>query len=333
MKKCVYIFKSENGECKIGVSNDVEKRKSMILTQGNVKIVDVFHTPECTNAFKIEKIMHNYYSQYRGLGEWFSIDFKDACNKLTAVFNENATMENTNENINNSCECQQLNTSYTNQIIISVNSDIIRNLDLSNEEISVYIALKSVCSPTRHVQFISYNLIGCELFGHNEYTQNTHGYIVKGLTGLVKRGIVPVVQKLSTTEFMLNTTQLFDVCEREITIRLDEIHTIMNINNRMDKFKLLRYYAICLSTLVNRVGNAGHSFLSEKLGVDYKTNSKLIVQYNDILEKYNLLYINHTQKKFHTDCGYILTIANHYGRYEDKDEIDYATEHCKVEYI
>ena len=27
MKKCVYIFKSENGECKIGVSNDVEKRK------------------------------------------------------------------------------------------------------------------------------------------------------------------------------------------------------------------------------------------------------------------------------------------------------------------
>ena len=60
MKKCVYIFKSENGECKIGVSNDVEKRKSMILTQGNVKIVDVFHTPECTNAFKIEKIMHNY---------------------------------------------------------------------------------------------------------------------------------------------------------------------------------------------------------------------------------------------------------------------------------
>ena len=40
MEKHIYIFKSETGECKIGVSNNVTKRKSTIEMQGNNNIVD-----------------------------------------------------------------------------------------------------------------------------------------------------------------------------------------------------------------------------------------------------------------------------------------------------
>ena len=64
-------------------------------------------------------------------------------------------------------------------------------------------------------------------------------------------------------------------------------------------------------------------YLCDQIGVNYKSNFKLIQQYNDVLEENELLYIHrHTEMKRDKVTGQIKSFANHYGRYEDKDDID-----------
>ena len=104
----------------------------------------------------------------------------------------------------------------------------------------------------------------------------------------------------------------------------------------MDKFKLLRYFITCLRTICrtqgiyveqstkqNFVGFMTQEYLCEQIGICYKSNFKLIQQYNDVLEEYQLLYIyRHTEMKRDKKTGQIKSFANHYGRYEDKDDIE-----------
>ena len=68
-------------------------------------------------------------------------------------------------------------------------------------------------------------------------------------------------------------------------------------------------------------------YLCNMIGVSFKTNSKLIYQYNKVLEENKIMYINHNNDKFiqNSSTGRIRSYTNNYGRYEDKDYIcEYA---------
>ena len=340
MEKHIYIFKSETGECKIGVSNNVTKRKSTIEMQGNNNIVDFYNTPKCFNAHEIESIMHKHFSKYRCIGEWFNVDFIEACEKLSETFNAYAITEF--EDDINFCDYhfdkQQENKNFN----IYLSNDIINDLELSDVEIAVYVALRSIYSSIRNTQFVSYNMIAYELFGHSDYTTTAHQYITNGLNNLIKRGLVSVVKKLSKTEFELDMSKLFfdsDDNEYYTVIKRDEVHKIMNIQNKMDKFKLLRYFITCLRTLCRTqgtdikkgiVGFMPQEYLCELMGVSFDTNFKLLLQYNKVLEDNKIMYIYHHQNVRRTVKGQIHSLPNHYGRYEDMDEIiKYATNYGK----
>ena len=119
-------------------------------------------------------------------------------------------------------------------------------------------------------------------------------------------------------------------------IKDNEVHTIMNINSKIDKFKLLRYFIICMKTICrttgvykdcgtkqNFVGFMTQEYLCSLIGISHDTNSKLIQTYNSVLEENKLLYIyRHTEMKRDKKTGQIKSFANHYGRYEDKDDIE-----------
>lgn len=332
MEKHIYIFKSETGECKIGVSNNVNKRRSTIEMQGNNKIIDFYNTPKCFNAHEIENIMHQYFDEYRGIGEWFSVDFQEACDKLSDVYDKYAIKE-----IEDNIETLDYHSDKTRDnnetFIIYLSNDIINNSKLTDVEFSVYVALRSIYTSKRATQFVSYNMIAYELFGHSDYSITAHQYISNGLNSLIKKELVSVVKALSKTELELDMNKLyfnFDEDDEYYTvIKRDEVHKIMNISNKMNKFKLLRYFATCLRTCRTQgtdvkkgiVGFMSQEYLCELMGVSFDTNFKLLLQYNKVLEDNKIMYIYHRQNVRRTVKGQIHSLPNHYGRYEDMNEI------------
>ena len=223
---------------------------------------------------------------------------------------------------------------------IYLSNTVISDLQFNDYEIATYVALKSIYTSNRDTQFVSYNMITYELF-NGKCTNTASTYIKDAFNSLVDKGLVTIVEKLSTTEFVLDLSKLYfeysnGSNEYYTVIRLDEVHSIMNIANKMDKFKLLRYFITCLRTICrtqgiyvdqstkqNFVGFMTQEYLCEQIGICYKSNFKLIQQYNDILEEYQLLYIyRHTEMKRDKKTGQIKSFTNHYGRYEDKADIE-----------
>lgn len=223
---------------------------------------------------------------------------------------------------------------------IYLSNTVISDLQFNDYEIATYVALKSIYTSNRDTQFVSYNMITYELF-NGKCTNTASTYIKDAFNSLVDKGLVVIVEKLSTTEFVLDLSKLYfeysnGSNEYYTVIRLDEVHSIMNIANKMDKFKLLRYFITCLRTICrtqgiyvdqstkqNFVGFMAQEYLCEQIGICYKSNFKLIQQYNDILEEYQLLYVyRHTEMKRDKKTGQIKSFSNHYGRYEDKDDIE-----------
>ena len=223
---------------------------------------------------------------------------------------------------------------------IYLNNDVICDLSLTDSELGVYVALRSIYLSNRDYQCITFNMIAYELFGNKEYKRAIFESIKSSFKSLVDKGFIIIIDELSSTEFIVNLSKLYINMENEDTyytiVRDDELHTIMNITAKIDKFKLLRYFIICMKTICrttgvykdydtkqNFVGFMTQEYLCNLIGVSHDTNSKLIQTYNSILEENKLLFIyRHTEMKRDKKTGQIKSFSNHYGRYEDKDDIE-----------
>lgn len=69
MSNNIYILLCEN-ELKIGVSNNVEKRRNTVQTSRSTPVT-IYHFEERDDAYKIEKQLFRAFSKYRKSGEWF----------------------------------------------------------------------------------------------------------------------------------------------------------------------------------------------------------------------------------------------------------------------
>ena len=90
---------------------------------------------------------------------------------------------------------------------IFLSNTIISDLQYDDYEIATYVALKSLYTSSREEQFMSYNMIACELFG-DKCNQNSLGYIKTAFHSLVEKGLVSIVKEISTTEFFVNLSKL-----------------------------------------------------------------------------------------------------------------------------
>ena len=223
---------------------------------------------------------------------------------------------------------------------IYLNNDVISDLSLTDSEIGVYVALRNIYLSNRDYQVVTFNMIAYELFGNKDYKRAIFESIKSSFKSLVDKEIITIIDELSSTEFVVNLSKLYINMENEDTyytiIKDNEVHTIMNINSKIDKFKLLRYFIICMKTICrttgvykdcgtkqNFVGFMTQEYLCSLIGISHDTNSKLIQTYNSVLEENKLLYIyRHTEMKRDKKTGQIKSFANHYGRYEDKDDIE-----------
>ena len=84
--KHVYVLLANDNSVKIGVSNNVEHRKHVIENYIGKEIVKYHYTPLCSNPFKIENMAHKYFNKNNIYGEWFDIDYEEACRYVESLF-------------------------------------------------------------------------------------------------------------------------------------------------------------------------------------------------------------------------------------------------------
>ena len=231
-------------------------------------------------------------------------------------------------------------------MIIYLDNNIIDTVKFTDAEMGVYVALKGIYQASKNRQYISYNMLAYELYGNGKYKRSSCNAIKDAFNSLVQKKYISIIETLSTTEFVVDMIGLYINMEKSntyyTTISDTELHSIMNIGGRSDKFKLLRYFLICLKTIcksqdvykdnyntrINFVGFMSQEYLSQHTGIDISQ----IIEYNRILEENHLLYIyRHKEMKRNTITGQFKSFTNHYGRYEDmEDIITFAKNYEKV---
>ena len=155
-------------------------------------------------------------------------------------------------------------------------------------------------------------------------------YIIKaGLEELIESEIIKVNKKINKSQYVCDINNLYfsQGTEFFVTIEYEELHKLMNIETKSDKFKLFRYFCSIV----------GHFNFSDSIDKKYKGKvcgyaldvfnelipKRTAIRYNEILEENKLIYIHRSDDiLYHTDVNEFKRIINTYGRYEDKELVE-----------
>lgn len=85
-KGYLYIIRNTNsGRCKIGFSNNPEKRLKSLQTGSDALLEIAYKSPEICAPQEIEGVLHKEFADKRVIGEWFDLTVEDILPKLKAV--------------------------------------------------------------------------------------------------------------------------------------------------------------------------------------------------------------------------------------------------------
>lgn len=171
-------------------------------------------------------------------------------------------------------------------------------------------------------------------------------YIIKaGFEELIESEIIKVNHKFNKSQYVCDITNLYFGQNKEyfVTIDYDELHKIMNIETKSDKFKIFRYF-VSIVGCFNLSTNIDEKYRGKVCGYAIDVINELIpkrtaIRYNEILEENKIIYIHRSDDiLLYLDTNEIKRIINTYGRYEDralveefalKYQNDYGWNHIK----
>lgn len=88
-KRSIYIIRNKRlGQFKIGISKDPERRRIQLMGAAGCQLDLMYNTKPVENYTQVEKYMHALYSNYRGFGEWFTCDYKNAIVRLKVMIKD-----------------------------------------------------------------------------------------------------------------------------------------------------------------------------------------------------------------------------------------------------
>ncbi|MDF2543440.1 MAG: Meiotically up-regulated [Anaerocolumna sp.] len=93
--KSIYVIENENGQVKIGISQNIESRVKTLSRQGGFVVKRSYQTEKCSNHYNLENIIHCYLKDSRKIGEWFDVNYDDAVNLVKSMFSLYAKFEDT----------------------------------------------------------------------------------------------------------------------------------------------------------------------------------------------------------------------------------------------
>lgn len=250
MEKHIYIFKSETGECKIGVSNNVDKRRSTIEMQGGKNILEVFHTPKCFNAYEIESIMHRYFADKRLTGEWFNIDYSEAVSILEKEFNKNADFTG---NKNDNFDYISFNLDNNNGLKIYFESD--NNLTESENLILAFLRSlyteKFADNFALSLEMIVYYITNKFLNVRIQKERTIINHAKSAILSLYEKGIIEIITQ-NGNNYIFNSKglKLSEIAiDNLVEINHTDIHTIFSNCNK--PFEITQFYINLRSLMKN----------------------------------------------------------------------------------
>ena len=220
-----------------------------------------------------------------------------------------------------------------------LNNAVIKDIKLSDYEVAVYVALRSLYDPQKELQYVAYNSVVFELYKNLQISRRYMNHLKAALDSLVEKGLIKKVDSISNTEFIIDMSGLhFEQNTNKgvfyTVITLEEVQRIMNIDTKKDNFAILRYFIVLISSICHDKGTYDHSdcygahtdfagFMTLDTLADWCGTTKArIIEYNSILETEKMIYTyRHNQNKKDKKTGRIMSFSNHYGRYEDKQWI------------
>ncbi|NBJ95483.1 hypothetical protein [Parablautia muri] len=220
-----------------------------------------------------------------------------------------------------------------------LNNAVIRDTNLSDYEVAVYVALRSLYDSQKELQYVAYNSVVFELYKNLQISRRYLNHIKSSLDSLVKKNLIKKVDEYSATEFIIDMSGLhFEQNTNKgvfyTVITLEEVQRIMNIDTKKDNFAILRYFIVLISSICHDKGTYDHSdcygahtdfvgFMTLDTLADWCGTTKArIIEYNSILEAEKIIYTyRHNQNKKDKETGQIMSFSNHYGRYEDRQWI------------
>lgn len=230
-----------------------------------------------------------------------------------------------------------------------LNNAVIKDINLNDYEVAVYVVLRSLYDPRKRLQYVSYNSVAFELYNNLQISRRCMNHIKSALDSLVEKGLIKRINSFSATEFIIDMGNLHFEQNTEkgifyTVVTLDEVHRIMNIGTKKDNFAILRYFIILISSICHDKGTYDHSscydahtdfvgFMTlDTLAQWCGTTKARIIEYNSILEAEKIIYTyRHSQNKKDKKTGQIMSFSNHYGRYEDKQWIiQFANEYVST---
>lgn len=223
---------------------------------------------------------------------------------------------------------------------IFLDSKIITDKELSSDATAVYIALRMMQNLNADKYYVNIKLLLFHLTGDIIIGRKYIERLSKGLNELIVKKYIEVVVNNNEKDYILDIGNLIiDNHSNEnknkiffTIVSSEEVHKIMNLNSRLDKFSVLRYFVSMIGTINynatyydemgntynNFVGFMTNDYIGSLCGVtSYTTYDK----YNHLLEDNGLIYIFRHGVMLRDEKGQLKNLPNHYGRRKDKDLI------------
>ena len=223
---------------------------------------------------------------------------------------------------------------------VFLESKIICDKKLSSNAIAAYTALRMIQNLNTNKYYVNIKLLTFQLTDDITFSRKYMERLSDGLNELIVMKYIQVVTNNADKDYILDISNLIidnnsDVSKDKtffVVIGSDEIHKIMNLDSRLDKFSVLRYFMCMLSTVnynatyydvmgkeyYNFVGFMTNDYIGSLCDVtSYTTYDK----YNHLLEDNELIYIFRHSVMLRDAKGQLKNLPNHYGRYKDKELI------------
>lgn len=223
---------------------------------------------------------------------------------------------------------------------VFLDSKIVTDNTLSSNAIAVYTALRMIQNLSTNKYYVNIKLLVFQLTDNIILSRKYMERLADGLNELIAKEYIQVVTNNGERDYVLDTGNLIIDNHSDgnkdktffVVIESEEIHKIMNLDSRLDKFSVLRYFMSMISTINhnatyfdvmgnaydNFVGFMTNDYIGSLCGVtSYTTYDK----YNRLLEDNELIYIFRHDVMMRDDKGQLKNLPNHYGRYKDKELI------------
>lgn len=219
---------------------------------------------------------------------------------------------------------------------------IIRSTKLSQYSIAAYCALQAFYTllHTERLCVTPYALYYF-LTQNEEPTTHTLTSMKKGIEELIEQQIITEIS-ISHKHYILDCSKLhLDTSKEKFTVvYLEEVLKILQFDEAVNTFTLLRYFVNLISTIspklyisfdaYSRKSNFAGCMTEEALAKLSGISVQSVIDYNKILEEYKMIYVCR-QNSFHFGGkNQIKQLPNVYGRLCDKDDIkQLADQHRK----